>query len=247
MYSPNLDPLDLIRPLQGLPPAQLGNSKRICVNEMVDIISPHNSCQQAEMIGVTLGIEDDEAFKFSNDPERGGTVALVRAVIQWGIGGINFHAELDFLNGTQLCLLMENCVIAARYDAASLDGHCDPCCLPRQRVSAAVGYGCVGRGSNPARLTEVACVKPGGRCRIPIPPFATSFTVLPIQASRVAVDIVPCGLPMAVRDVIRPLSNADQNNTIDQIPLFNGARFVDVISRQEEGVAAAYVVFGLAL
>jgi hypothetical protein len=80
---------------------------------------------------------------------------------------------------------------------------------------------------------------------VAIPPFATSFTVLPIRSSLVSAHIRGYGGFYEVTDVIvAPLSNLAQSNRIDQIPLPNGARHIEIENRDNKP-ASAFVVFGL--
>jgi len=241
-----VDPLDFIRPLTGVAESMRGNSKTICFGEAMPLVrASRHACQIGEVTGITLDIEP--VHPFEDDDALESTAPLVRALIEWGIGGVVFkQAIVDFVNGTHIAVGAESiCTVTARYDAAPLGPNgCDPCCLPPMTVRAGLFYGCVSRGGT---LTEVANVdESDGRCRIPIPPFAVSFTVLPVDGASVAVDLGFCG-PARVRTlIVTPLSNENQHNALDQIPIPNGARFVEVVNLGP-GRATAIVMFRIAI
>lgn len=252
--SPDL-PTYRFGPLEGQPDVSRGRivSGFGFDSHDVTVLSVRGPCQEAALLGITLGIAiEHEHHRPKHDGEEDSfTQPFVRAIIQWGIGGITFSAECDFLHGTMLSVPAENLIISARYLALtrSWNPQCDPCCLPTYRVSAGLSIGGAGRGNHPARLTELAQMeKPGDSAFVAIPPFATSFTVLPIQDSKVSVDMLSCGRAYRVRNVIvSPLSNESQNNTTESVPIFNGARYLEVINRNESGPAYAFVIFGLTL
>ena len=246
MTYPLLNPLDFIRPLTEVAESMRGHAQTICFGEEMPLVrASRHACQIGEVIGITLDIEP--VHPFDDDAGLESTAPLVRAVIEWGIGGVVFKEVIvDFVNGTHITIGAEAiCTVKARYDAAPLGPNgCDPCCLPPMIVRAGLFYGCASRG---ATLTEVANIEePGESCRIPIPPFAVSFTVLPVDGASVAADIGFCG-PARVRSVIvTPLSNEDQHNALDQIPIPNGARYVEIVNRGA-GRATAIVMFRIAI
>jgi hypothetical protein len=72
--------------------------------------------------------------------------------------------------------------------------------------------------------------------------------VLPVGTSLVSAHLRGYGAMYEVTDVIvAPLSNLGQSNRIDQIPIPNGMRSVEIENRGANPRAIAIVVFGLDL
>lgn len=203
-------------------------------------------CVNGWPLTIVLGVELEDNLKcFANDEF---CWAAIQARVQWGLGSARFTAELDVLDGTQITVVGENVSVQARYVVASRPWEPDRCPVPPARISAGVGLGASHGVGSPARLTRLVQIeKPNDRQRIRVPRFATGLTVLPVQDSKVHVDVTALGRAYRVGyDVATPLSNAGQSNRMGALPLFNGAEFVDV-TNVDSGAAEAFLVFELAL
>lgn len=204
---------------------------------------------RAELIGVQLGIrlEKGAPVDFKQDVF---ILPSVIASLKWGIGSVEFAAECDWLHGTQIGLLAETVSVAARYVKNTRPWDPTPdddARYPSFIVSAGVAYGMVNRNSSGARLTKIVQLEnPDDEVDIPVPPFAVSFTVIPMFGA-VAASVRAFGAYTADYSIAAPLSNAGQRNVENNFPLFNGAEFVTVKNILQAGHAAAAVVFGLAL
>lgn len=238
------------RPLDGVYPAQKGASTVVEPGQQIATsIKLEKRCENPEALGVTFSIAGVGKLT-ANECERiSSLILLPRARIWFGIGDARQFVDLDLRTGATLSVLAESLEVLLDYQVRTppwaVDG-CDLSCAPSYRVLTSVGYG----GScRLATFTEVAFVEePGARCRIPIPPFASTFTVLPNQDSSVKIHIRAFSNQYDVRDVIvAPLSNLGQSNRVDQIPIPNGARWIEVENTSETLAATAFVVFGLGI
>ena len=221
-----------------------------------------SDCVYGALIGVVLGLrvldDDDKACCFDDcdvavDAPSGPVVwPAVRAIVSWCIGGQEFVALVDWLEGTQFGVVAERVSVCAEYVVlGDLD---DPaaceCHLPEFSVTAGVGADVRSHNSNSSRLTRYVRVDaPDGRRRVRVPPFAISVNALPIGADGggpVSLELVgPCG-PGVRYDIATPLGNT--THAIESaLPIPNGVRFVDVVNRREDGAARVALVFGLAL
>ena len=210
-----------------------------------------SSCARAEVIGIALGLRP-EGGECCCAPKCGRGIAILRAHIEWSIGNACFEAEVDFLNGTHVAVVAENVRVCAEYKVWGSTGEgarkrC-PACLPCYHVSAGFGYGAWGRNSNAARLTkraETTVLEPIDT--IKIPPFAISFTVLPIGTSQVNARVVARDCVTHVNyDIETPPISGCGHNVENAFPLFNGADTIQIVSK-DGSPAQAFVIFGLAL
>lgn len=247
----------VLGPLDRAPDPNRGNSggDLVCPGKQTTVVEVKSYSAPGYMLSVVLGIQavapKCDHVKIACAHEDVFVLPMVRACISWGIGNASFEAECDYLNGTQVSVAAENIRVDARYlqftrpwikgDGLQVQ--------PTYRVSAGFAYSSVGRNSNSARLTELAQIEtPGESCIISIPDFAISMTILPVDASSVRADVFGFGrLYKTQYNVTGPLSNVGQNNVENALPLFNGAKFVEVTNTNQAGPAFAFVVFGLAL
>lgn len=214
------------------------------------IIEFNSICVRGELLGVVLGIRE-EGRPCCHPPDcthGSGLFALpiVRAELEWGLGGATFFAEADFLNGTVLSVVAESLKVCAKYIVWG-----DPCApwLPTFRASAGVGYIARSANSNPARFTELVTVGAGQKASIAIPNFALSFTVQPLDPAPALVQVAvlgPCG-PRIPYVVVSPLTNLGQHNVENALPLFNGATQIEVDNTTGIAPLAVFIIFGLAL
>ena len=241
--------LALLRPLsETLTSTEMnhGRDAVLCPGDSETIVSVANRCIVGESIAVVVGLEDVE------DPTCCITDAHVHAMIRghvsWGLGCVRFHAWFDWLHGTQLTLVAEQIDVTAHYLVVSPPWlPCPDVCLPPLRVSAGLGYGCVGKG---ARLTELAQVEtPGQSVLVDVPPFASHVTIQPACGQSAEVRLFDCGKAYApCFTYVGGGSEAIEESGIgQQIPIPNGVRFVEVFNRNEAGPLTAFVIFGLTL
>lgn len=216
------------------------------------------TCVRGELIGIALeshavdkrgkpcrqALRDDETDSF--------ILPAVRARVEWGIGGASFLAFCDFRLGTQIAVVAENVRVCAEYvtHRCCFENMPDPkkCDLPCFSLAAGFGYGYHGHNSNSARFTDLVCLEPGEKKLVPIPPFASSLTVQPINNGNCDVSVVGfCTTPKVIYEVRTPLTNMNQNNIENALPLYNGAESLIVENKNPAGPLAAFVIFGLAL
>lgn len=234
---------------------QRGHTVEIAPGQGSVLITGFNSlCPRGELIGVVLGICPIDAQRGRFDPDAdvppdepldAFAAPAVRAEITWGIGSASFFAVADFLHGTVLGLVAENIRVCASYVTLG-------CCpdrkhLPCFAVSAGFGYAARSANSNPARLTKHVRVPAGQSKRIRVPPFALSLTGLPIESRPFDLRVLGgCGSLGVTYHVAAPLSNVGMHLVENALPLFNGARFVDVFNPGPDELEAL-ILFGLSL
>lgn len=234
-------PCVIVRPLEDREDIDLGNAKLLCAGQHDVIVFAQNpNATNAEPIDVVLTSRDDAPTTIDGFTTVGVSPDAfiwphVRALVEWGVGAQRFFAWVDVLTATHFSLSAEVIRVTAFYDVVCCGdfGRCPP---PAIIVGGALGYGC---GKAP-QFTELACIeKPGDRACVPVPPFARKFHVMPARGGKFDARVVPFGGALAV-DVDDPAPNKD-------IPLFNGARQVEIVNRNEAGALQAFVVFDLSL
>lgn len=204
---------------------------------------------------VVLGSQQDGLLEEFVD-EASFLDAYARATVKWSIGSASFLARCDWIEGTQLSLGAEQISVSADYflrGYSSAEPNFVPdasCCkAPSLLLSAGFAWGTTGRNSNGARLTELVEVAPEGKVRIPIPPFAISFTVALADPSTTAtVDVVGYGTKFKNRvEITGPMTNVNQTDSENAFPIRGGARFLEVINPTSDSTLLAFVIFGLSL
>ena len=242
-------PLDVLRPLNGTLDGNRGAQLVLGPQQSQEIIRVANGCIQGESIGVTLGISVSGKLTANEKTRTSVHWPLPRARVSWRTGNSGpLFVDVDYKTGSTVGVIAESVWVHARYDVATPpwatdEEKCDLSCLPEYRLQASFGYG----GScRIATFTEVAFVENfGERAKLPIPPFASTFTVLPINNTLVSAHIRGYGSIYEVTDVIvAPLSNLGQSNRIDQIPIPNGARHIEIENRGDTP-SMSFVMFGL--
>lgn len=218
-----------------------------------DVIQYDPVLSAGELMGIVLSVEVvGEPLDCPKPRGFRNVLPSVRAELDWALGCNRFKAVCDVQHGTVIGLVAENVRITARYHLSRGPGDedCSPRDLPCFKVRAGAGYVARAHNSNSARLTERLCLRsPGDRQIIPIPPFAISMTVLPADDGKASVVVMGLFETPQVRYVVgSPLSNVGQHNVENALPLFNGARFVEVenINGDDEPLDG-FVVFGLSL
>jgi hypothetical protein len=189
--DPDPVPPHTYRPLAGLKQNNRGQSfpfeiggiaslKPQLVSSFVE--TPRNNGDDAEVVAVTLGFElqSNTTDTTTPAPEFLNEFAPV-AMVEWGVGGANFSAEVDWSMGCRFNLGASFVRIGLRIPAVSLLG------APVNTIfSAALSYG-ADRAARPPRLTVNPLSAPPApqtllagatSSLLVIPSFAESFTVV---------------------------------------------------------------------
>jgi hypothetical protein len=223
------------RPLAGLQANNRGNSQEVSARESPTTIcdTTQHAGPDAETLVVTLGLE---LLNQSNENGLPATMALdVKALINWGIGGANYTALVDWEQGTAFTVCASFIRVSAIYKD-TVPG------LPDLLLSASFGYGFTGRKGIGAKFTQDLGILAAGATSgfVQIPQFATAFTI-------VSQDLVaaPLGFVSAPASMIVSSHNAGPgvgrqtafqyvsgSNLADQLDdqysLFNSARWIEV-------------------
>jgi hypothetical protein len=202
-------PMATYRPLAGARPNNRGNSILVEIPSLpigttsqttsTIVETPRDNGADAEMITVTLGIQQQNA-DVAVDPVD--NIIRVTAIITWGTGGAIFSAEIDWLNGSVFSIPASYISIKARVD--TFQGATPP---PNLVLSASLGYGNVSahrssktRLTTPFSLSGAAGVNPSTGF-ILLPPFVTSFGIVatntPPSLSILLVGAKPPVVPLA--------------------------------------------------
>lgn len=205
----------------------------------------------AEDVGIVLGrqVSKDAILEPIDDLF---VATQIEAVIRWGVGGVNFQASCDWMHGTQLSIVGSQFRISARYTKITLPWTPPPdIVLPTFEVTAGVGYLQPSRNSNGARLTRYVQIEhpTDPKVVVPIPPFAISWTAIPVGTAAALVEVMPFGSPYATPyDIVSPLSNVGQFNVENAFPLDGTEEFLRVTNtNQTDTPLILKIVFGLAL
>lgn len=171
------------RPLAGAPQQARGNGKIITVGgsnptNVVDAIvqTPQGQGEDAESICVTLGYDTGMVAAAS----LAELDLDITATLAWGVGGANFSAEVDWMNGTTFVLPANFVRVGARLNINT---------APTEEkivlfASLAYGQSTGGRLASPIRKTETvsASIAPGVESDpIAIPKFGISMNLIDTQ------------------------------------------------------------------
>lgn len=206
--------------------------------------SPKNPGQDAETLAITLG------FDVLN-----GTVANDQAVpimpacnLLWGVGGAEFTAEVDWLQGTVLYLTASyaRVSISFPYSFAFIG---IGAAIVTYRFSANIGYGSTRPSTHVARRTTALSTLAAGvtDTLVPVPPFATSYTILTdaaVVTMRISQEVTSSGSGSFAVNTYTNQSNGSNQDA--SFPIVCGTRMLAVTNL---GAAAVdYVVlFNLSL
>ena len=223
-----------------LPPAEPANAGS--VQDPILAIRPVQSL--GEVLAVTYGIT-----LLEGQPSDGEYVFIPRGRLKWGLGGVNFEAEYDLLNGVQVAVVaetLEATVFLDEYTPPWDECQCVPC-APRFRVQAGVGYGVTGRN---ARYTMPIFLEPYGSKRDSevkqIPPFAQDVAVQVFGDDELGVRMLGFGRGLA-KDYVFEGGPSPLNFGLGRtIPIAGGQQFVEVFNTSPNRVRAN-LVFRLAL
>ena len=187
--------------------------------------------------------------------------SAVRVRFDFGIGAATQTVIADVSRGTVIAVPMQTAKVTLDYivqcppwlkdqDVTSLKG------LPVYRVTGGLAYSPTGHNENPSRFTEFVAIEntvdtnspPTNVRRVPIPAFATGFSVLPANDGTCTVAIKGVSSQFPVQyDVTAPLTNVGFHLTENAVPIPNGAKYLDITNTRGDGGAFyGFVVFGLA-
>lgn len=195
----------------------------------------------AESIIVTLGLE----YINQGDPGFLDTPICIDALLEWGVGGTNFHAECDWRLGAMFVLPACFVKVAARWDRRFGDP------LVRVRLAASVTYGTPssGKTSSPIRKTVLlGDLDAGGVESMPIPLWANNFVVTDatVGAPDYTIEILESmASVIAVYSQTSDSNLGGQNENTFAIP--NCGRFIRVTNNLGIPVTGVRVIFNLAI
>jgi len=242
-----------VRPLSGLdsnsrgmtlvlpPPTISGAPGTVNESGFRTLVDMRSRGPDSELLNITLnlmlgdGLDDRTIFPFGNN------VPMVQAVLDWGIGGAQFSAVCDWLQGTQLSIPANTLRVSAQYvNVQNLAGPAPPSFI----VSAGLSYGNTGRMSSPARFTERLQILPGFPVDRKIPKYATGFAIA--SNSPCLIDVGPFVGGLLQYSFVPPMSNAGQRNVENSFPLPNGVRSITITNTS--GVSSPYaIIYTLAI
>ena len=235
-------------PLYGTHDGNRGAQGRIAPCTEIELLKLENGATEGQPLGIALSIATRGKLTATELTRASGLLPLPRARVYWGAGHSRTFVDVDFGTGVGLTLTAESLAIEAHYAYAAApwaeEDICDTSCLPVYDIQATIGYGSYCCRST---LTEVAFVEvPTEKTSVAVPPFARSFSVLPISGASVKAHMRGYGDFYTVENVIvTPLSNTQQN-AIDNIPIPNGIRRVE-IENVDDAPVAAFVVFSIGI
>lgn len=252
---------ETIRPMSGLDEMSRGNqivisppSEDIGETPPRPVVQMRSRGADAELLNICLGIELAD-YDNEDDSHFGPILPYIRCALNWGIGGASFNAYCDWMQGTQLSIPANFVSVSAVYVKIQDEFNQQSFTPPNFRVAAGLSYGNTGRISSPARYTQVVQLGTGanGTSRdvtVQIPPFATSVTMLPTQQAATQIRVRGATASTQFFDTTHtlqtPLSN-QQYNVENAIPLFGGARYIEVTNLNVDGEACVLLVYSLAL
>lgn len=212
--------------------------------DVVSIFDTRSSCVRGARLGITLaiGLADGPASldSFLGD---GIAIRMVRAVVKWGNGLAPYEAEFDWIHGTQIEITADTVDVGARYIRRAIPDSEEEPAAPTFVVSAGVGYAGGGRNSNGARRSEFVYLPEADDTKlIVIPPFATSFTVVPFgDGSTVLARLRGYGTTdSSLYSVTAPMTGVHNEG---QFTIWNGAVFLE-IENPNDAALGAMIVFG---
>ena len=159
-----------IRPLRGLAPNKRGSSTTLNLGDKKkSLVEARTPGQDAEMMTVECGLT-------ALNPSIGNNSTDIVGTLEWGIGGANFQADFDFVNGLSFSVVANYLRVSAAYNGAMAPFPFGP---PISfQANAAVGYGSTARRAGVARRTlDLGTILVGATAFFLIPPFATTLGI----------------------------------------------------------------------
>jgi hypothetical protein len=221
-----------LRPLAGRQANNRGNSAVIEPNRnLVTIVeSGKDSGPDAESIVVALGLEI--ANDSNHEHIRSREAIDIKAVIDFGVGGADYRALVDWQQGMVLTVPASYIRVSALYNH-----HFEH--APKVKLDASLSYGFVGHRGTGGRYTQdLGIVAPGARTGfVQIPKFAASFSIVtqnkrhPFRSSQASMIVSSHNgaIGVGIQNAYQYSSGSNRAvQTEDQFALFNSARFMNV-------------------
>lgn len=265
--DPNPVPPSTYRPLAGLGQSNRGASRVLELGGLASINpqqinsfleTPRSNGDDAELLGLTLGYELQTKISGNLDPALPDpnpgllTEFYPTAVIEWGIGGATFSAEVDWALGNRIVLCASSLKVGFRLPAVNLG------ILPFNVIfSAAISYAS-SPSVRPPRLTlnpldpppAPQFLGPGSSTDyIPVPNFAESFTVVQGGMTFQPLTLVLMDGWLTnepARYLLDSPSNLAQHNE-RSFPIPNGSKLLRITNAGAANTGAMRVIFSLAL
>jgi hypothetical protein len=248
------------RPLQGASQNARGGQRVITLGgtpqQIGSIVqAPRDAGEDAEIISVTLGFS-----WLGVDPLTLVTDVSVfsKATLDWGVGGANFSAQCDWMNGVTLSIPASSMNVGL-----IAGGQPSPTTPIQVQYSASLSYGSPsGRRSSPARYTYFAADRllPGHYLNdadnnvayIAIPAFATSFILVDgqVQPTSYQAKLIrgnAGGGSFATRYDMTSLRNQQCGMIESQFAIPNGAMFMSIANTGTVISENLQVIFNLSL
>lgn len=150
-----------IRPLQGLDLRKLGSSASMVPGQTQTLVDARTSdTDLGEMVTITTGMTVNGNGSHHWD---------LHALLDWGIGGANYSADVDIGKGNMIGLCANYVRVTAVYEAV-VNG-------PTLQVNASVGYHAPGQAVAPRRTFQLGQVLNGASATVDIPPFAHALHI----------------------------------------------------------------------
>ena len=171
------------------------------------------------------------------------------ARVEWGAGGFNNQAEVDFINGMTLRVNASYLRVVAHKDVVGAHG------VGEQRLGAFVTPGHGRGGLAPQKSMAWSAAANSESARIPIPNFAYQFYLLAHRTGVAVPHAAPTGEVFVRRGNgnieakydfdVGPVSNTAQVQLAMKIP--NCGRFVSIFNEDAANAWSGWFVFDLAL
>lgn len=236
-----------VRPLQGLPPNKHGSSVPLNLGDRnITVVDARTESNDAEMIAVALGVSLNQATTVGVGSSR----IDLAAHVSWGMGGANFEADIDLINGVIFSIPANYLRIDLSYDGLAGAGGG----VTGFQASAGVAYGAFSHPTPPQRTLDLGRIVNTAGGSVSIPPFANSFTVYVTQA--IGSPPPPPGLLVTVHDLPKAriatydmsvFTNAGNQVVAGTFPIFNGAAIISFANSTGVDLQDVGVIFGIGL
>lgn len=212
--------------------------------------TPRDAGDDAEGIIVSLG-----AVLGNPEPSELNAQSfaiITTALLTWGIGGAIFEAEMDWNQGTMICLPASYASVAARVEATQQASPGVTSATLSLLLSAGLAYGTPNsaRMASPARKTTLVGVLTAGATSSVgvIPLWANSVTLVSSSlAPDLTISLQPQGNTNANATVFQVIGcSNDQNNNEHQFPIPSGCRYFTITNNTGGNLTGVKAVFNLA-
>lgn len=216
-------------------------------NTLVQALSPGDD---AEHVSIALG------FNFNTPLVSGSYTGFdprVYGEVIWGVGGAEFKASFDWINGTVLTLPANYVRVVAIVPDNSASSFTPPHVAPIFELAAGISYGSPPAHANRARYSVplAAALAADTDVTVEIPNFAIGFSVqgptasLPINLTQSEDTSGGAGAVVNVENVFSGNQNSSDQK-VNTFPVANGAQFLRVRSSGGATLAQVVIVFDLA-